>query len=497
MAGRAANLIEIPATLWQRAAMTEALSNRDMGRVFQLVRQYAGASQTQLAIACGMTQGKISDIMRDRQRVTALEVFERIADGLNMPDPARTTLGLAPATQPPGADTAAGQHAQRSVILIPPRHAPPAMGSLPVPGPSTVDLPGGEEDPVRRRTFVSLTGASLFGAVLASAGPGGPGDAVEAFAAVLAGYSPGDAADRLDALPDLEALSAAVASAKRDYQACRYSRVINGLPGLLARVQAACAVLTGERQSRAYTLSAEAHHVAASILLKLGDHALAGLAADRSIQAARSSSDPLTVGSSARIVTHALASSGHHAAAASTASGFAQRLERDVPAHNGESLSVYGSLLLRGAIAAAQRNDRRTAHELLNEAGDAGRRLGADANLRWTAFGPTNVTLHRVNISVTLGDAGAAIDTARTVNLDQVTVTERKASLLIDTARAFLQYGKHANAYLALRAARDIAPEEIARRPAVRQLVRDLITSAPPSVQRQAEDFARGLGVPR
>ena len=33
MAGRAADLIEIPATLWQRAAMTEALSNRDMGTV--------------------------------------------------------------------------------------------------------------------------------------------------------------------------------------------------------------------------------------------------------------------------------------------------------------------------------------------------------------------------------------------------------------------------------------------------------------------------------
>jgi hypothetical protein len=64
-------------------------------------------------------------------------------------------------------------------------------------------------------------------------------------------------------------------------------------------------------------------------------------------------------------------------------------------------------------------------------------------------------------------------------------------------ACAFLQDGKHENAYLALRAARDIAPEEIAGRPAVRRLVRDLITSAPPSVQRQAEDFARGLGVSR
>jgi len=58
MPGRAADLIEIPASLWQRAEMTEALRDRDMGRVFRLVRQYAGASQTRLAIACGMTQGK-------------------------------------------------------------------------------------------------------------------------------------------------------------------------------------------------------------------------------------------------------------------------------------------------------------------------------------------------------------------------------------------------------------------------------------------------------
>src|SRR6266516_3883351 len=327
MPGRADELIEIPATLWQRAEMAEALRERDMGRVFRLVRQYAGASQTQLAIACGMTQGKISEIMRDIQRVIAPEVFERIADGLSMPAPARAILGLAPRQYPASTGTVTSRLVQRPAVLIPPQDAYQAEGPSSAPSPPSVDLPGGEEDPVRRRTFVSLTGASLFGAVLASTRPGGPGDAGEAFAAVLAGYSPDAAADRLDALPDLEALSAAVANAKRDYQACRYSHVINGLPGLLARVQTACTVLTGERQSQAYTLSAEAHHVAASILHKLGDHALAGLAADRSIQAARSSGDPLTVGSSARIIPHALASSGHHAAAASTANGFAQRLD--------------------------------------------------------------------------------------------------------------------------------------------------------------------------
>lgn len=497
MPGRADELIEIPATLWQRAEMTEALRERDMGRVFRLVRQYAGASQTQLAIACGMTQGKISEIMREIQRVIALEVFERIADGLSMPAPARAILGLAPRPHPASSGTVTARLVQRPAVLIPPQDARQAEGPSAASGPPTVDLPGGEEDPVRRRTFVSLTGASLFGAVLASTGPGGPAESVEAFAAVLAGYSPDAAARELDAPFDLAALSAAVAQAKRDYQACRYTEVISGLPGLLTRVQAACGALAGERQAQAYTLSAEAHHVAASILLKLGDHGLAWLAADRSLRTARSSGDPLTVGSSARIITHTLTSSGHRGAAATTASSFAQRLDRDLPAHDRESLSVYGSLLLRGAIAAAQRNDRATAHELLAEAGDAGRRLGSDANLRWTAFGPTNVTLHRVHIAVTLGDAGTAIDTARNINLDQVTVTERKASLLIDTARAFLQYGKHENAYLALRAARDIAPEEIAGRPAVRQLLRDLIVSAPPGVQRQAEDFARHLGIPR
>jgi hypothetical protein len=54
-----------------------------------------------------------------------------------------------------------------------------------------------------------------------------------------------------------------------------------------------------------------------------------------------------------------------------------------------------------------------------------------------------------VNIAVTLG-----VDPATP------TVTKRKATLLVDTARAFLQWGKHEKAYLALRAAEEAAQEE-------------------------------------
>jgi hypothetical protein len=301
----------------------------------------------------------------------------------------------------------------------------------------------------------------------------------------------------LDTLPGITQREAAVSNARRQYQACRYSELIKHLPNLLDQLHAACLALDGEPRLHACALSADARHVAAGLLLKLDDRGLAYLAADRSMRAAQASEDPLTVGVSARIITHTLMSGGHLSAAIDTASSQARQLDREVSSPTPESLSVYGSLLLRGAIAAAQQDSRATAHELLTEADKAGRQLGIDGNLRGTAFGPTNAKLHRINIAVTLGDAGTAVDVARGIDLNTITVTERKATLLIDTARAFLQWGKRDKAYLALRAAEQTAPEEVSGRPSVHRLVRDLVVSAPPTVRRDAESFAAQLGVSR
>jgi hypothetical protein len=80
------------------------------------------------------------------------------------------------------------------------------------------------------------------------------------------------------------------------------------------------------------------------------------------MRAAHASEDPSTVGTSARIVMHTLMNGGHLAAAVDTASSHATRLDRVVSTHTPETLSVYGSLLLRGAVAAAQDNNRSTAY---------------------------------------------------------------------------------------------------------------------------------------
>jgi transcriptional regulator with XRE-family HTH domain len=62
-----------------------------------LARRHCGATQHRLAAATGLTQGRISGLLRGSGGpVTSLEIWERIAEGLNLPDTARYVLGLAP-----------------------------------------------------------------------------------------------------------------------------------------------------------------------------------------------------------------------------------------------------------------------------------------------------------------------------------------------------------------------------------------------------------------
>lgn len=80
-----------PPGLWTRPEMASALASRDMGAVILIFRRWTGASQTDISARVGMPQSHISDLEHGKRRVTALEVFERVADGLGIP---RILLGL-------------------------------------------------------------------------------------------------------------------------------------------------------------------------------------------------------------------------------------------------------------------------------------------------------------------------------------------------------------------------------------------------------------------
>ncbi|MEZ0069468.1 transcriptional regulator with XRE-family HTH domain [Streptacidiphilus sp. MAP12-20] len=74
--------------------MREALRARRVGDIFRQVQQF-GISQARIATATGMAQGRINEIINGRREVSRLDVYERIADGLSMPDDARHLIGLA------------------------------------------------------------------------------------------------------------------------------------------------------------------------------------------------------------------------------------------------------------------------------------------------------------------------------------------------------------------------------------------------------------------
>ncbi|GAA4981098.1 helix-turn-helix transcriptional regulator [Kitasatospora paranensis] len=94
--GTALEPISLPEASWQNGEVRAALRERRMGDLFRYVQHHSGASQARIAVQVGMTQSRVNEIINGRRDVVRLDVFERIADGLRMPNEARRLLGLAP-----------------------------------------------------------------------------------------------------------------------------------------------------------------------------------------------------------------------------------------------------------------------------------------------------------------------------------------------------------------------------------------------------------------
>lgn len=93
----------LPDWAWKRPEVRQALRERDVATLLRAAQQYSGASQGRIAAATGLLQGRVSEIIHRARTVTTLELFERIAHVLGMPDDARMPLGLAPC-HPAGLD---------------------------------------------------------------------------------------------------------------------------------------------------------------------------------------------------------------------------------------------------------------------------------------------------------------------------------------------------------------------------------------------------------
>lgn len=277
--------------------------------------------------------------------------------------------------------------------------------------------------------------------------------------------------------PDVSGIASLASFAWDDFQRGRLGEVVTALPGLVTSAQALedaaarDASVIGRRDR--WALSARIHHLVSTTLIKFGETDLAWLAAERAIRAGDASGDPLALASAARAGTHALLALGRFREASELGSRAAIWLDENLPADDPAALSLLGMLHLRMALAAARRGDRAATEHLLGLAAEAARRLGRDANLWHTGFGPTNVVLHRFAAALGLGDVAYVVEHGPAVRPDNLPV-ERTVGFRIDLARALALAARDAEAVQVLLTAEDEAPSLVRHNVVVRETVRDL-----------------------
>jgi hypothetical protein len=301
---------------------------------------------------------------------------------------------------------------------------------------------------------------------------------------------------RTDAAPvSMDRLGAAVTRARNDFQAARYGQLPVVLPKIIAAAQATSENAGSNGRAQASGLLADAYILAADFAVKINDDPLSWMTADRALQAAQASGDPLLLADARRAVATAMRRAHHP----NRACDLLTRACLDIqpgPSASPDQLATYGSLLAVAAYTAATAGSRRAADEYITEAASAAGRLGAASVGRQSTFGTAGVTLYRVSIAQVLGDSGTAIEHASALRPAKITTPERQGRYWIDVARAYHQWGKPDACYRALLAAERTAPAEVRYRPPVHRMTEDLLRRDTRGSLPGLRTFAQRIGMP-
>jgi hypothetical protein len=277
------------------------------------------------------------------------------------------------------------------------------------------------------------------------------------------------------------------------FQGSRYATAAGRAAVLLTDAERAAGECSEPERPRAQELLALAYQAAATVLVKVGEPDLGWIAAERGLNSANASGNAIVRASLCRSVAFSLLASGRLEAAMRTVESSAGRLKEERTG-GATALSVYGMLFLAGAMAAARSGDSARTADYLQEADAAARRLGRNANHLWTAFGPTNVAIHRVNTAVELGDFQAVRRTSLALNTSAVPA-ERRVRYLLDVARIHSLTGSRDDAARTMLLAERMAPEQVRQHHLSHQVVLRLVRNSMGKPPAELRGLARRVGV--
>jgi len=223
-----------------------------------------------------------------------------------------------------------------------------------------------------------------------------------------------------DRQPDIQRLVLGVGRVNGIYQAACYEEAGRMLPALIRGVETAARTCPSSDAIAIGRVRSQIYQATAMVLNRVGEADLAWTAADRAMTAAEHAEAGLMAALSAYRLAHVFTRKKRSTQARDLTTGAATALHRSSRNEDPERLSVNGSLHLADALAAAAEFDHAAADRSLVQAQQIADRLGEDRNDHWTAFGPSNVRIHRVSAAVAFGDADIAVETGETIDLQHL-----------------------------------------------------------------------------
>lgn len=407
-------------------AATQAVPTwQAIGRAIRRARVTHGWRQADLAIIVGCSASTISRLETGRSVVHQLLAYRAAqAVGISVGLP-----GVSPLISPRGRATVGG-----------------------------IDkLPEGEAS-VRRRDMLAVVGLAVPAHLLT-----GMNDVATLMPTTTDVVSPAAMARRL-------------ARARKLFDVGDTVHLIRILPSLLA---SAHDLARARKNPVAFTLLASCYNLATDALIKVGDTANSSITADRAVTYASLSESPAVAAFAARSLSIVLRHQGRTHLAEELALDAATEIER-----TGLTTSIqvasYAQILCTCAYNAAQAGNRDQALDIINEAQLAAARVPGNPLPGYVApVTPAQVILYKIGVHWSLGDAGAALHSARHLHPAQLPTPERRARMHTDIARAWFQWGRPEEAATALVAAHRESPAEVTGRPSIRKIAEQLITQNP------------------
>jgi transcriptional regulator with XRE-family HTH domain len=290
-------------------------------------------------------------------------------------------------------------------------------------------------------------------------------------------------ADVADLLGDVEGEPLSLREAERSvtylwgtYWSGKWDQLTGLIPQALIGLHATLHAADATTRLKAAEHLAGGYWVAASTLTHLHQPDAGFMAVRRALGLVAGGDDELLVAVLKGSVSWQLLVSGRFLDAERVARRAAESIEPhgDVSA---QTLSVYGSLLVQVANAAARGDRMAIAGDFLESGREVAQRVAADRMDYEIPFGPSLVTMQTVDVGVVTEDYPAAVDAASRMPANPGLPLASRCRHLTDRACAHANLGQDEQALRLLLTAESMSPDWIRHQSLARAVTRDLLAT--------------------